>query len=66
MTRDLQRWLDTIGDEVDYVDVKPYSHNIISIALGAIAKTYGDDEANKAIDQFCLEDLGWQKAKRSR
>lgn len=57
----LKEWLDTISEEVEYVGVKPYSHNIISIALQAIAKEYGAAEANKAIDQFCLEDWGWNK-----
>ena len=57
----LKEWLDTIGDEVEFIDVKPYSHNIISVALGAIAKEYGDQSANEAIDQFGLEDYGWRK-----
>jgi len=50
-----------IEDEAEYVDVKRYSHNIISLMLGQIAKGYGDEEANKAIEDFGLEDLGWSK-----
>ena len=60
-TKTLEEWRQTIDREVPFVDRKPYSHNIISVALMAIAKTYGDYEANKAIDDFKLERLGWQK-----
>lgn len=52
---------DTIEREVDYVDEKPYSHNIISISLQGIAKYGGPKAANQAIDDFGLEDLGWYK-----
>ena len=61
MTRTLQEWLDVIGREIDFVDVKPYSHNIISLALLAIAKNHGHDKANEVIDDFKLELLGWKK-----
>ena len=57
----LEDWKDTIGNEVESVDVKPYSHNIINIALQAIAKRYGIKEANNAIDEYNLEELGWNK-----
>ncbi len=39
----------------------PYSHNIISLALGAVAREHGKAEANKLIDEHDLEDLGWEK-----
>ena len=51
----------TIDREVDYVDFKPFSHNIISLALGSAAKEFGDEVANDLIEEFELEDLGWQK-----
>ena len=38
----------------------PYSHNIISLTLRAIAKDFGTDEANKAIADFGLEELGYR------
>lgn len=50
-----------IEKEVDWVDIKPYSHNIISLALGSLAKEVGNDAANDLIDAFNLEDLGWSK-----
>jgi hypothetical protein len=60
-SKSLKDWRETIESEVDFVDVKPYSHNIISLALQAISKMWGKEEANKAIDEFQLEDLGWKK-----
>lgn len=56
-----QRLVDTIDREVDYVGSKPYSHNIIGIALGEAAKIYGKAVANDLIEEFELERLGWIK-----
>ena len=50
-----------IKKERDYVGLKPYSHNIISLTLMQISKEYGYDQANKCIDDFDLEELGWKK-----
>jgi hypothetical protein len=57
----LKDWRAVIEREEPYVDVKPYSHNIISIALQAIAKDWGQEKANKAIRDFGLEKLGWSE-----
>ncbi|KKM66012.1 hypothetical protein LCGC14_1485460, partial [marine sediment metagenome] len=54
-----------IGAEVDYVDVKPYSHNIIGLLLQMAATHYGNDAANELIDYFELEELGWSKITES-
>ena len=59
----LKRWREKIEEQVPWVDIKPYSHNIIGISLGAIDKNYGRTEANKAIEDFGLEVLGWSKIK---
>lgn len=61
MNKGLKGWRKTIKQEAPYVDVKPFSHNIITLSLGAIAKEYGRGEANKAIVDFGLEDLGWSQ-----
>jgi len=50
-----------IDKEVPYIDVKPYSHNIVGVVLSMIAKEYGDEEANSAIEDFRLDELGWSK-----
>ena len=59
--KSLEEWRQDIENEVGFVDIKPYSHNIISICLRAISKNYGKKEANKAINDFKLEKLGWKK-----
>jgi len=48
-----------IEHEAQYVDIKPYSHNIITLILGQIAKEYGQPEANRAITDFALDMMGW-------
>ncbi len=52
---------DKIEAEVEFIDVKPYSHNIVSLCLRAIAERFGIKEANEAIEDFGLEDYGWEK-----
>ncbi len=52
-----------IEREVPFVDIKPFSHNLIGMLLGMLAKQYGQEEANKAIDDYELEELGWSKVK---
>ena len=49
--------------EREWVDIKPYSHNIISLTLRVVASKYGQEEANKLIDECELEILGWKKVK---
>lgn len=39
----------------------PFSHNIISLALNAIASENGKEAANKVIDKLKLQKLGWAK-----
>ena len=48
-----------IEHEAQYVDIKPYSHNIIALILSQIAKGYGQPEANRAITDFALDMMGW-------
>ena len=56
--RELRR---RISEEVPHVGIKPYSHNIISLLLMQIQSVYGTETANKAIEDFCLEALGWRQ-----
>ena len=49
-----------IEREVEFVDVKPYSHNIISLILRTIGEEFGYNKANEAIDEFSLYLLGWK------
>ncbi len=50
-----------IENEMEFVGLKPYSHNLISIRLKRIADLGGVKEANKTINELGLEDLGWRK-----
>jgi len=59
----LKSLYDKIEKEVDYIDVKPFSHNIVGLVLQEISKEFGQDRANKAIDYFNLELFGWSKVK---
>lgn len=48
-----------ISANVDFVDIKPFTHNIISVVLRIIAEDYGVEAANKTIRDFHLDQLGW-------
>ena len=49
-----------IGYESCWVDIKPYSHNIISITLREVSDKWGKEEANNIIKKTGLEQLGWK------
>lgn len=49
-----------IEEEVEFVNLKQYSHNIISLNLRIISKEFGYNKANEAIDEFALVSLGWR------
>jgi hypothetical protein len=63
MTETKEQWLEDIKNEVPFIGLKPYSHNIISLSLMAISKKWGKKEANKAIKKFGLDKLGWSIVK---
>ncbi|KKL47775.1 hypothetical protein LCGC14_2332160 [marine sediment metagenome] len=41
--------------------VGAYSHNIIALVLQQVDREHGRDMANKMIDAWNLEALGWRK-----
>lgn len=49
-----------IMEERKFVDIKPYSHNIISLELRVVSEKLGQSEANKLIRMCNLEPLGWR------
>lgn len=57
----IEKCRQTIEAEIDYVDIKPYSHNIIGLSLAALAQKTDNEAANMLIDEFDLESLGWSK-----
>tara|TARA_R100000654_G_scaffold2545_4_gene9399 strand:- start:3550 stop:3744 length:195 start_codon:yes stop_codon:yes gene_type:complete len=48
-----------IKEEIPYVDIKPFSHNIINIELRILGDNYGEEEVKKLIKSTKLKDLGW-------
>jgi hypothetical protein len=48
-----------ILEEREYVDIKPYSHNLISLYLKRYAELEGHDKTNQLIIDFQLDELGW-------
>ena len=62
----LEELYEKLEEAASTVDVLPYSHNIVSILLRQLASEFGKEEANKAIDNFELEELGWSKKSHTR
>ncbi len=61
---DKLKWLrGRIEREAPFVGIKPYSHNIIGLTLNQIAGEFDSAEANRAIRDFGLEELGWREVK---
>jgi hypothetical protein len=56
-----QKILSTIDKEVDYVNEKEYSRNIISLSLHECCEKFGYEVTNDIIVEFDLECLGWSK-----
>lgn len=61
--KSLKELKEIIEREKDYIGIKPYSHNIISLVLLQISQEYNKEEANKCIDEFELQKHGWKKEK---
>jgi len=57
----LDEWRDTIKKNAPLVDRSSHSHNLINLALQAINKKYGKNEANRAVRDFKLESKGWSQ-----
>ena len=55
----LQEHITIIKNEIPYVDMRTYSHNIISMELNIISSIYGDDVADAVIKFLKIDDLGW-------
>tara|TARA_R100000426_G_scaffold86684_1_gene68776 strand:- start:1120 stop:1317 length:198 start_codon:yes stop_codon:yes gene_type:complete len=51
--------INKIKKEIPYVDVKPYSHNIIGLQLNVLAEKYGQEEVEKIVRETNLKNIGW-------
>jgi hypothetical protein len=61
MAKSLDELRGQIERQVPNVGLTPYSNDIIALALGLIERDYGHAEANRAIEDFGLDMLGWSK-----
>lgn len=60
MVNTLEELRQVIETEIPFIDIKPYSHNIISITLRIINDEYGEQEAvNIIADNYELQEQGW-------
>ena len=48
-----------VVEEIPYIDVRPYSHNIISLNLRIIEQKFGTRAVEAIIEMTDLRDLGW-------
>jgi hypothetical protein len=51
--------INKIKKEIPYVDVKPFSHNIIGLELNVLAEKYGQEEVEKIVRETNLKNIGW-------
>ena len=57
--KELDRLEREIYKESAWVDIKRYSHNIISLMLARIMDRYGKHVSNRIIKEYELDALGW-------
>jgi len=50
-----------IGKEIKFVDIKPYSHNIIGLTLNILSEdnNYDDEKIKLVVKTFGLDKKGW-------
>ena len=56
---DLVEYKNRIRNQIPFVDVKPYSHNIIAMILAMIDNKFGCEIANDTIRELQLDKIGW-------
>lgn len=57
----LEDYKDEILAHLENIDTLPYSHNLISINLRAVAEKFGHKKANGIIDELGLDQFGYKK-----
>ena len=58
-----QELITKIMMEIPYVDVKPYSHNIIGCRLRQLELDFGQETAYEVVRTTNLKNLGWMMSK---
>lgn len=59
MTKTKEEIIATIKKEIPFVDIKPFSHNIISLELRLLEEVAGEEVVVDLINSTKLKDLGW-------
>ena len=59
----IQEKREKIEQELEFLNSKSYSSNIINSCLQCVADKCGKIAANDLIDEFGLDKLGWNKVK---
>ena len=59
MTKTKEEIIATIKKEIPFVDIKPYSHNIISLQLTMLEEVAGEEAVVELVKSTKLKDLGW-------
>ena len=55
----MEKAIESIANETPYIDIKPYSHNIISLQLSIIENEGGLEKVKECIKKFKLDKKGW-------
>ena len=59
MTKTKEEIIATIKKEIPFVDIKLYSHNIISMNLGYLEEVAGREAVVEIVKSTELKNLGW-------
>jgi len=51
--------IEKIKQEIPFIDVKPFSHNIISLELRLLEEKFGEEEVYNLINSTDLKYKGW-------
>tara|TARA_R100000353_G_scaffold173406_1_gene139694 strand:+ start:161 stop:373 length:213 start_codon:yes stop_codon:yes gene_type:complete len=54
-----EKIIEIIKKEIPWVDIKPFSDNIINIELRILAENYGQNEVIELVKNTKLKELGW-------
>lgn len=51
--------IEKIMKEIPFVDIKPYSHNLIGLYLNQLAEVSSQEIVKELVENTKLKDLGW-------
>ena len=59
MTQTKQEIIKKIKEEIPYIDIKPFSHNIIGLELSILEQVAGKEAVIELVKTTRLKNLGW-------